>query len=206
MNLLLNAVEAMGSEGALTVRTGLAAGDPGIPGTKESGRKPNYLRVEIIDTGSGIAPEKIRSIFDPFFTTKPQGTGLGLAVTRRIVEEHHGVIRVNSQPGKGTTFTVLLPVTAPEKTMVDAGAGARASLDFPCWGRGSTVDATRAEAGAHGGACCPNTWSAAIHNGQVQRAIFLCASKRSRSARLNVMRIIGTMTTASTVCVSSSIR
>jgi two-component system sensor histidine kinase HydH len=108
VNLLLNAVEAMGSEGAITVRTDLVTGEPGM-GSPEPGGATRFLRVEIIDTGVGIAAEKIGSIFEPFFTTKPHGTGLGLAVTRRVIEEHSGVIHVKSQPGKGTTFTVLLP-------------------------------------------------------------------------------------------------
>lgn len=108
VNLLLNAVEAMGWEGTLTVTTELATRDPELLG-QESSPAPKFLRVDITDTGSGIPPDKIGSIFEPFFTTKPHGTGLGLAVTRRIIEEHNGVIRVKSQPGEGTTFTVLLP-------------------------------------------------------------------------------------------------
>jgi signal transduction histidine kinase len=111
VNLLLNAVEAMGAEGALTVRTEVVAGDAEVR-LRGRGQRSSCLRVEISDTGTGIAPEKIKSIFDPFFTTKPHGTGLGLAVTRRIVEEHGGVIRVSSEPGKGTTFTMLLPASA----------------------------------------------------------------------------------------------
>lgn len=108
VNLLLNAVEAMGHEGVLTVRTDLAARGPDLQ-SRGPARSAPVLCVEICDTGAGIAPEKVSAIFEPFFTTKPHGTGLGLAVTRKIIEEHHGIIRVKSHPGKGTTFTVLLP-------------------------------------------------------------------------------------------------
>jgi signal transduction histidine kinase len=76
---------------------------------REGGGTAGFLRVKITDTGAGIAAENLESIFEPFFTTKPSGTGLGLPVTRSIIEEHQGDIRVESQPGKGTTFTVLLP-------------------------------------------------------------------------------------------------
>jgi signal transduction histidine kinase len=108
VNLLLNAVEAMGAEGALTISTDLVTAEAGMP-SQEAGGTERFLRVEITDTGMGIAPENAAAIFEPFFTTKPHGTGLGLAVTRRIIEEHNGIIRVKSQPGKGTMFTVLLP-------------------------------------------------------------------------------------------------
>lgn len=108
VNLLLNAVEAMGPAGAVTVTTDIVAEEDLVP-LSESARVPELLRIEIADTGPGIASENLTKIFEPFFTTKHSGTGLGLAVTRGIIEEHKGVIRVSSQPGKGTTFTVLLP-------------------------------------------------------------------------------------------------
>jgi signal transduction histidine kinase len=108
VNLLLNAVESMGSEGALSVATEVVGGEAGS-GFREGKGASSFLRASIADTGMGIAPEHLDSIFDPFFTTKPSGTGLGLAVTRSIIDEHNGFIRVESQPGKGTTFTVLLP-------------------------------------------------------------------------------------------------
>jgi two-component system sensor histidine kinase HydH len=115
VNLLLNAVEAMDSEGSITVNTDVITRETDLP-LHEGNRVPRFLRVNITDTGIGIAPETLGSIFEAFFTTKSHGTGLGLAVTRRIIEEHDGVIQVKSQLGKGTTFTVLLPVaseTAP---------------------------------------------------------------------------------------------
>ena len=63
-----------------------------------------------IDTGSGIASEDLNSIFDPFFTTRETGTGLGLAITHGIIEQHGGTISVESTPGIGTAFTIILPV------------------------------------------------------------------------------------------------
>jgi two-component system NtrC family sensor kinase len=70
------------------------------------------IAVAFADTGAGISPKHRREIFKPFFTTKPagQGTGLGLAVSERIVSNHGGEIRVTSRPGRGATFTVRLPV------------------------------------------------------------------------------------------------
>ena len=72
----------------------------------------DHLAFTIRDTGTGMTPEVLGKVFTPFFTTKPrgQGTGLGLSVSQRIVKQHHGAILVRSEPGKGTTFTVLLPV------------------------------------------------------------------------------------------------
>ncbi|MBI3479644.1 MAG: histidine kinase, partial [Nitrosomonadales bacterium] len=74
------------------------------------------VRVEVADTGKGIAPEHIKKIFDPFFTTKPigKGTGLGLSLAYSIVQKHHGRIEVQSEVGKGTTFRVWLPIKQPQ--------------------------------------------------------------------------------------------
>lgn len=102
LNLELNALAAMPEGGTLSVRTSPAA----LPG---DGKK--YVRVEIADTGRGIPPESLDKIFKPFFTTKKpgNGTGLGLSISRNIVEEHNGGMWADSQVGKGTTFSVLLP-------------------------------------------------------------------------------------------------
>ena len=67
------------------------------------------------DSGPGIQPEVGRRLFEQFFTTKPQGTGLGLYISRQIVEEHGGELRWASEPGSGAIFTVHLPVKRPEK-------------------------------------------------------------------------------------------
>lgn len=97
MNLLVNAAQAMEQRGTISVKTY---------------QRDGHLCVDIADTGKGIPPENIAKIFDPFFTTKPvgQGTGLGLSVSYEIVQKHGGKIEVQSQVGKGTTFTVMLPV------------------------------------------------------------------------------------------------
>jgi two-component system, sporulation sensor kinase E len=71
---------------------------------------PNRARVRVRDNGIGIAPEKIDRIFNPFFTTKEKGTGLGMAISKKIVEAHEGAIDVLSEPGRGTEFVVTLPL------------------------------------------------------------------------------------------------
>jgi two-component system, NtrC family, sensor histidine kinase PilS len=100
-NLCLNAVEAMpqGGEVRVGVRT--------VP--SESGRILMEITVE--DTGVGITAAELTQVFEPFFTTKPQGTGLGLAIAHRIVEDHGGEIRVQSEPWRGSRFTILLPAS-----------------------------------------------------------------------------------------------
>ena len=102
MNLLLNAIQAMPNGGAITINV---AAEP-----------PDFVRFDIGDTGVGMEPEAIEHIFEPFFTTKSvgQGTGLGLSVAYSIVKRHQGQIKVKSEIGKGTVFTVLLPVTLAE--------------------------------------------------------------------------------------------
>ena len=104
VNLFFNSVEAINAHGSLTISTDIVSDDQG-----QEGGPRNVVRVRISDTGGGIAAENMTRLFEPFFTTKRNGTGLGLAVTRRIIEEHSGTIDVESEPGKGTTFTVLLP-------------------------------------------------------------------------------------------------
>jgi two-component system NtrC family sensor kinase len=75
------------------------------------------IDIDVKDTGHGVSPENMEKIFDPFFTTKEtgHGVGLGLAISYGIVQEHHGTLTVESELGKGTTFTVSLPL-APEPT------------------------------------------------------------------------------------------
>jgi signal transduction histidine kinase len=95
----------MKNGGVLTIRTSVAEG---------------ICRVEVSDTGSGIPPAVLPRIFDPFFTTKNEGegTGLGLSVSLGIVERHGGKILVESEVGKGTTFTLCLPVSR-ERSLVE---------------------------------------------------------------------------------------
>lgn len=106
VNLLLNSVEAINAHGSLTVATEAISEDEA---QLREGSARHMVRIRISDSGSGISPENMPRLFEPFFTTKRNGTGLGLAVTRRIIEEHNGTIHVESQLGKGTTFTILLP-------------------------------------------------------------------------------------------------
>jgi PAS domain S-box-containing protein len=106
INLFFNALDAMGANGELNVVTELVP-----PGGVENPNAP-MLRVTVQDTGMGIPQENLNRLFEPFFTTKPHGTGLGLPITRRIVQEHRGVISVASELHKGTTFTLLLPSAA----------------------------------------------------------------------------------------------
>jgi two-component system sensor histidine kinase HydH len=72
-----------------------------------------HVKVEIEDTGSGISSSEADKVFNPFFTTKASGTGLGLALTHKIVEDHRGSITFRSVPGTGTTFRVILPAALP---------------------------------------------------------------------------------------------
>jgi PAS domain S-box-containing protein len=113
MNLITNASEALGeSAGVISISTGAMAYDRGylldsVSGTDlPAGR---YVFLAVSDTGCGMDAGTQRRIFDPFFTTKFTGRGLGLAAVLGIVRGHGGSIKVLSQPGKGTTFTVLLP-------------------------------------------------------------------------------------------------
>jgi two-component system NtrC family sensor kinase len=69
-----------------------------------------FLVIRVKDTGPGITPDIEARLFEPFFTTKPHGTGLGLATSQQIVFEHNGHLVVESQPGKGATFSILLPL------------------------------------------------------------------------------------------------
>jgi signal transduction histidine kinase/CheY-like chemotaxis protein len=107
LNIINNAVYVMPNGGSLTVRT--AADSRGV-------------RVDFEDTGPGIAPEHRDRIFDPFFTTKPEvsGTGLGLSVSLGIVQSHGGTIDVQSELGKGTTFSVILPLRVDGEAPVPA--------------------------------------------------------------------------------------
>ena len=111
-NLVSNALDATEAAGRLTLRVGWShGGDPfGAARSAGAGRP---IKVEIEDTGRGIAPADVDKVFNPFFTTKASGTGLGLALTHKIVEDHGGRVTFRSAPGIGTTFRVVLPVAAP---------------------------------------------------------------------------------------------
>jgi signal transduction histidine kinase len=96
IHLFLNAVEAMDAGGILTVIAAPLGG--------------HRVDISVTDTGDGIRSEWLPKLFDPFFTTKHGGTGLGLAIAHRILESHGGTVRVASETGRGTTFTVTLPM------------------------------------------------------------------------------------------------
>jgi two-component system sensor histidine kinase AtoS len=111
VNLVANALEAMQPGGRLVVRAGWHLG-PDPLGPAQRGRPPRRIRIEVEDSGAGIAPRDADKVFDPFFTTKAAGTGLGLALTHKIVEDHGGSISFRSAPGRGTVFRILLPLVA----------------------------------------------------------------------------------------------
>lgn len=108
VNLFLNAVDATGANGSLTVETEFIAAATADIAMPQLAGQP-HVRVKVADTGAGIPPENLEQMFEPFFTTKNHGTGLGLPITRRIVQEHQGQILVESQPNKGTVFNIILP-------------------------------------------------------------------------------------------------
>jgi signal transduction histidine kinase len=106
-NLLVNAAQAMPEGGLLRVRARKAFPRAPVPGGR------NYGEVSVIDSGMGIGEEAIGKVFDPFFTTKEKGTGLGLSIVHSIVESYGGKITVQSQRGRGSVFTVVLPLADP---------------------------------------------------------------------------------------------
>jgi signal transduction histidine kinase len=97
LNLFINAEHAMDEGGELIVRTG---------------RQKEKAVLQISDTGRGIATEELKHIFDAYYSSKPHGSGLGLPTVKKIIEAHNGTIKVDSEPGRGTLFTIMLPVEA----------------------------------------------------------------------------------------------
>ena len=94
-NLVENAIDSMPGGGDLAVTTG---------------QRSNYLSLEISDTGGGIPEEKLPKLFTPFFTTKSKGSGLGLPVSKKIIDAHGGFIDITTEVGKGSRFTIFLPM------------------------------------------------------------------------------------------------
>jgi signal transduction histidine kinase len=115
LNLAINAVQAMTQGGKLTISTTV----------RKSGRRSaqaQFLEVRFRDNGPGIPGPELKNLFIPFYTTKEKGTGLGLPISQRIIENHGGTIEVRSRLGVGSTFTVVLPVLE-----ASSGAEAKAS-------------------------------------------------------------------------------
>jgi len=100
LNLFINAQQAMSDGGELLIRTA---------------RQKKDAVIQISDTGSGIGPDKLPNIFDACYSSRPQGSGLGLPTAKKIVEAHNGTISVDSEPGKGTSFTIRLPLLVADR-------------------------------------------------------------------------------------------
>ncbi|MHC4158406.1 MAG: sensor histidine kinase [Planctomycetota bacterium] len=97
LNIFINARQSMSEGGELMIKTS---------------RQKDSAVIQINDTGGGIAPEKLPKIFDAYYSSRPQGSGLGLATVKKIVEAHNGTINVDSEVGKGTSFTIKLPLVS----------------------------------------------------------------------------------------------
>jgi signal transduction histidine kinase len=132
LNIYTNALQAMPDGGVLTVSCRLLSNEcvaldtlratspettPGIYSTavhcdrcQGESASQQWLELSVSDTGSGIPPEQLERIFQPFFTTKAHGIGLGLAITRRLVEDHGGYIHAEGHPGYGATLSVRIPI------------------------------------------------------------------------------------------------
>ena len=137
LNLCLNAKDAMPRGGTVKIVTSISEGEAVVSKFPSASLK-EYILLNVSDTGIGMDEETKRRIYDPFFTTKEvgKGTGLGLALTHSIVTDHGGYIDVETQPGKGTTFSIYLPISdqiteenpAPELSMQDASGGTETIL------------------------------------------------------------------------------
>jgi two-component system cell cycle sensor histidine kinase/response regulator CckA len=122
VNLAVNARDAMPDGGKLTVRTANVTGEEATQLAYKGMPAAEYVRIDIIDTGTGIPPEIIEKIFEPFFSTKEvgKGTGLGLSTVYGIVKQTGGFVYVDSEPGKGTSFRIFLPRHHPEPEVAPA--------------------------------------------------------------------------------------
>ncbi len=106
-NLIKNSIQAMNTGGILKISTSLT---------------DTHIVVAFSDSGTGIAPEHLNRLNEPYFTTKPTGTGLGLLIVRRIIQEHGGELQLESHLGHGTTVRMLLPLSQPSLKMLSAGS------------------------------------------------------------------------------------
>jgi PAS domain S-box-containing protein len=115
LNLIINAIEAAAGDGTVKIRIGRSEDDSAEAGSRReevwyTGEFGEEAIVEVSDDGRGISEEDLNRIFNPFFTTRPGGTGLGLPAVRRIARAHGGRVEVSSSPGKGSTFSIYLPI------------------------------------------------------------------------------------------------
>jgi two-component system cell cycle sensor histidine kinase/response regulator CckA len=132
MNLITNASEALGEgDGVIAISTAYVAADQ-YPLSDLPNPSAGLVRVEVTDTGCGMTPEIQAAIFDPFFTTKFAGRGLGLAAVQGIIRSHRGVIRVESEAGKGSRFEILLPSTGEPAWSSAAAPGSDAEVNGTC--------------------------------------------------------------------------
>lgn len=110
LNMVINAIHAMPNGGILTIYASKKSGQELHDKIKIKTHNENFIAITFHDTGKGISPEDLPYIFEPFFTKKTKGTGLGLSISRKIIMEHGGDISVESEVGKGSIFTVYLPI------------------------------------------------------------------------------------------------
>ena len=148
LNLSLNALQAMPDGGRLFVSTAIRR-------ATRRGAAAAFLEVRFRDTGVGIPPGDLRNLFIPFFTTKEKGTGLGLPISQRIIENHGGTIEVRSQPGMGATFTVLLPVESDAYSAYVEKKPAVPALPRPVWSLPGPATPPPVLVGARPGAAPP---------------------------------------------------
>jgi two-component system, cell cycle sensor histidine kinase and response regulator CckA len=127
LNLSTNARQAMPSGGRLVLRTRAVALDAGFAQCHPWSRAGSFAEITVSDTGIGMDEATRLRLFEPFFTTKPEGTGLGLATAYGIIQQHGGLVNVESSPGAGATFRVYLPLIDGEK----AAQGAQPRVDAP---------------------------------------------------------------------------
>jgi two-component system sensor histidine kinase PilS (NtrC family) len=110
-NLLINAAQAMSTGGEIGIHLEREKGAhrEQHPRSPAQSKAKEWVKISITDSGSGIPPQEKEKIFEPFFTTKEGGTGLGLSIVHKIVENHNGIIKVESEVDRGSTFTIFLP-------------------------------------------------------------------------------------------------
>ncbi|HLP02813.1 MAG TPA: response regulator [Opitutaceae bacterium] len=171
MNLVINASEAIGDRaGSIRLTTGVMECDAKYLSAclpVERANPGRYSYVEVADTGCGMDAATMARMFDPFFTTKFAGRGLGLAAVQGIIRQHHGALRVESAPGRGTVFRVLLPVTTREAALTAPPVAGAA------WQGGGTVLLVDDDESVRGtGRCMLKSWGFAVLEAEDgQRAI-----------------------------------